>query len=186
MWVGVEVVFAIGSSQSLSRVQNAVGTSYRDVSLTPLIGNPLCYRAIVVEVDGETYRLSNATVAPYSGIVSASKCAATSDDATTAASAFSAGLSDHLSSESIHWSTQWTAPVADLLRIVSRHCEAAAAMEFIRVPMWSELQNGDVEIGDARFGTGARGFASVVASEKPAQCPKLLPGWTPPRADLLH
>jgi inner membrane protein len=186
VWIVVEVVFAIGSSQSLNRVQDAVGASYRDVSLTPLIGNPLCYRAIVVEVDGAMYRLSNATVAPYSSIVSASKCAATSNDATSAASTFSSGLSEHLSSESIRWSTQWTAPVADLPRIVATHCEAAAAMEFIRVPMWSELQNGDVEIGDARFGTGARGFASVVASAKPEQCPKLLPGWTPPRADLLH
>ncbi|MGV3709805.1 MAG: metal-dependent hydrolase [Gemmatimonas sp.] len=185
LWVVVEVVFAVGSAQSRNHVRDAVGASYRDVSLTPLIGNPFCFRAIVVEVEAETYRLSNATVAPYAALVSASTCAGTSDDASSGAATLSGGRSEHTSSASVDWSTEWHAPVAELAQIVRTQCEAAAAMEFIRVPMWSARPDGSVEIGDARFGTGARGFASIIASPAPQHCPRLLPGWTPPRADLL-
>ena len=186
-WLAVETVFGVASAQARSVVEKSVGkTTFRDVSLTPLIGNPLCYRALVVEVDGLTYRVTNAVVAPFRRVQSAKACSDQGNDRLSDGAAFGAVLSAHVSGESIRWANAWSAPLADLTSILRTHCEAAAAMEFIRVPIWSELKNGDIEISDVRFGTGARGFASVTASARPAQCPRFRPGWTPPREDLLR
>lgn len=186
-WLAAEAVFGVASAQASHAVETSAGMrTFRDVSLTPLIGNPLCYRALVVEVDGSTYRVTNAMVAPFSRVRSANACAGAGDDRLSGASAFGQTLSAHVSGERVRWSNAWSAPLADLTRIVRTHCEAAAAMEFIRVPIWSELKNGDVDIGDVRFGTGARGFASVTVSARPAQCPRFLPGWKQPREDLLR
>ncbi|MEO7360953.1 MAG: metal-dependent hydrolase [Gemmatimonadaceae bacterium] len=186
-WLAVETVFGVASAQARAAVQASVGThTFRDVSLTPLIGNPLCYRALVVEVDGPTYRVTNAMIAPFNRVRNAAACVSQGEDNLLSGSAFGSTLSAHVSNESVRWDNEWSAPLSDLQHIVSTHCEAAAAMEFMRVPVWSELKNGDVEIRDARFGTGARGFASLTASAHPRQCPRFLPGWTPPRNDLLR
>jgi len=186
-WLAVETVFGVASAQARTAVQASVGRqTFRDVSLTPLIGNPLCYHALVVEVDGPTYRLTNAMVAPFGRVRSAAACTSQGQRDFPGGSAFGPNLSANVSNEMVRWTNEWSVPLSELTRIVSTHCEAAAAMEFIRVPVWSELNNGDVEIGDARFGTGARGFASLTASAHPGQCPRFLPGWTPPREDLLR
>jgi hypothetical protein len=94
-------------------------------------------------------------------------------------------LSTRLPTNSVRWERTWSAPVADLIRLVRDNCEIAAAMQFIRVPAWRELKDGGVEIGDMRFGSLSEGFAGFTASSQPSQCPRLLPGWDPPRADLL-
>ena len=186
-WIGVELVFGVLSAQARQAVIITVDQlTFRDVSLTPLIGNPLCYRALVVEVDGPTYSVTNAMVAPFPRIRNAKACASRGDDRFSAGSTLGQTLSAHPSGETVRWSSVWSAPLSDVIRLVRTRCEAAAAMEFIRVPVWSELTNGDVNLGDARFGAGARGFASVTASAHPAQCPRFLPGWTPPREDLLR
>lgn len=186
-WLAVETIFGVASAQARNAVEKSAGkTTFRDVSLTPLIGNPLCYRALVVEVDGPTYRVTSAMVAPFTRVRSASACSSQGDDNFSNRAAFGPALSAHVSDEDVRWANEWSAPLADLTDIVRTRCEAAAAMEFIRVPLWSELKNGDIEISDARFGTGARAFASVTASARPAQCPRFLPGWTPPREDLLR
>ncbi|MEP6835905.1 MAG: metal-dependent hydrolase [Gemmatimonas sp.] len=185
-WVAVELLFGVASARSRNTIAASVGfRTLRDVSLTPFIGNPLCYHALVMEVDGPAYRVTNAVVAPFSGVRNANACATDAENNFNGGSAFGLASSAHESGKQIRWSNQWSASLATLQRIVNTYCEARAAMQFIRVPMWNELPNGAVEIGDARFGIGARGFASVTATLHPAQCPRWLPGWTPPRADLL-
>lgn len=185
-WLAMELVFGVASTRARDAVVASTGPNFVDASLTPFIGNPFCYRALVMELDGATYRVANAIVAPFSTMQSASECASRSTDALLGGADFGSALSNHQTTDAIRWSNQWSAPVAELKNLVAERCEVAAAMEFIRVPMWGELPNGDVEIGDARFGVGARGFASVTASAKTQTCPRWLPGWTPPRSDLLR
>ncbi len=186
-WVAVECLFGVASAQARAAVKQSVGAlTFRDASLTPFIGNPFCYHVLVVELDDSTYRATSAIVAPFSRVRSAAACASGNGDSFAAGSGVGPAIATHTSTESVHWSNEWSAPLADLTRLVATNCELAAAMEFIRVPIWSTLPNGDVEIGDARFGVGARGFASVTALPHPAKCPRWLPGWAPPRADLLR
>ncbi|MEO7996984.1 MAG: metal-dependent hydrolase [Gemmatimonadaceae bacterium] len=180
-WLVVELVFMQASARARDLVRNAVGSTYRDVSLTPSIGNPLCYSGIVVEADGDTYRVTDATVAPFESVRSASRCAGQQRGGVSTNT-----LSTRASTPAIRWSGEWHKPLADLTRLISTSCEVAAAMEFVRVPVWQEIKGDSVQIGDARFGAAGAGFASVTAALHPSQCPRFVPGWIPPRADLLH
>lgn len=177
----VEGMFFAASWRARALVREAIpATNYREVARTPFIGNPLCHNTMVIEQDGHLYRVTEAVVATVSAWRPANKCASQPRGGVPGNA-----LSTRLASASIRWGTTWSAPVADLRRIVRENCEVAAAMQFIRVPVWRELQGGAVEVGDIRFGSLAGGFASITAASKPASCPRFVPGWTPPRADLL-
>lgn len=180
-WLLIEVVFLSASSRARGTVQQTVGATFRDVSLTPLIGNPLCYSALVVEADNGTYRVTDATVAPFQRVRSANQCAAQQRSNVPGTT-----LSSRPSTQEIRWGAEWHRPLADLTRLASTSCEVAAALEFIRVPVWEETSGDSVQFGDARFGSANGGFATVHAALHPAQCPRFVPGWNPPRADLLR
>lgn len=180
-WLLIELTFLSASSRARGAVQEAVGATFRDVSLTPLIGNPLCYTALVVEVDNGTYRVTDATIAPFHRIRSANKCA-TQQRGSVPGTA----LSNRMLTHDIRWGSEYHKPLSDLRRLASTSCEVAAALEFIRVPVWEEIKGDSVQFGDARFGSANGGFATVRAALHPAQCPRFVPGWNPPRADLLR
>ncbi|MBC8088288.1 MAG: metal-dependent hydrolase [Phycisphaerae bacterium] len=180
-WLFVEAAFFAASWRAGQLVRAAVGEStYRDVALTPFVGNLLCHNALVIELDGATYRVSEAVVATFSAIRPATNCASAARGGVPGTS-----LSTRVATLTVRWAGEWSAPVADLRRIVRDNCEIAAAMQFIRAPAWRELQSGGVEIGDVRFGSLSAGFAAITASPTPAECPRFVPGWIPPRADLL-
>jgi len=178
-WVGFEALSFAGSSLGRAAVVRAVGAPVRDVVLTPAPGNPLCLAGIVVtEVDG-TYAATTATVAPVPALRSAGTCGA-----------FGRGDADgskravQEDSPSIAWGRTWSAPVAELRALAAERCEVAAALQFIRVPVWERATNGVVTMYDLRFGSGAGSFTSVV-SRPGAACPRWVPGWREPRRDVL-
>jgi hypothetical protein len=90
-------------------------------------------------------------------------------------------------SAAVRWGTEWSAPRAELAALAAENCEAAAALRFIRVPVWRRAPDGTVHLGDLRYGGTAGGFAAVATAARPAACPSpaLVPPWTPPRRDAL-
>jgi inner membrane protein len=86
----------------------------------------------------------------------------------------------------LHWYGE-IATGLDLLRnLVANDCEAAAVMRFIRVP-WLATVGRDTVLGDLRYDREkGLGFAEVALQDPPVGCPRLVPDWRPPRADLLH
>ena len=59
-------------------------------------------------------------------------------------------------------------------------------MRFIRVP-WLAAVGRDTVLGDLRYDREkALGFAEVALHDPPGPCPRLVPDWRPPRADLLQ
>jgi hypothetical protein len=69
---------------------------------------------------------------------------------------------------------------------VAVDCEAAAAMRFIRAPWLAEI-NGEPVLGDLRYDREKElGFAELALEDPPPRCPRLVPPWQPPRADLLR
>ena len=177
-WLLVEGVFFTASSAARAQVRTAVGAvTLRDAVLTPAVGNPLCFRALVVEVDGRTYRATEATVAPYPALRTVERCAGGGAD-------YALQEPTHASSAAVRWSTEWSAPRAELATLARTHCEVAAALRFIRVPVWSRLPDGRIAFSDLRYG-GGRGFADLELASRPARCPTMVPGWEPPRRDVL-
>ena len=86
-------------------------------------------------------------------------------------------------SPAIRWGERWSAPIAELQALAAEHCEVAAALRFMRVPIWRRAPNGDVTISDLRFGEGEGSFASIVA-RRGGPCPRRVPDWEWPRSEM--
>jgi inner membrane protein len=86
-------------------------------------------------------------------------------------------------SSSTLWFGEYSMSRAQLVRLVDGNCDAAALMQFARVPFAFQQENVWY-LGDLRFNRGA-GFQFQLGTQTPARCSIHVP-WVPPRAgDLL-
>lgn len=183
-WILAELMFFTGAASARRVVRETTGAaSYRDAVLTPAIGNPLCFNVIVVELDGATYRASAATVATVPAVRSVASCART---ATQAEQSVGERASERAGTNAMRWGGSFSAPLAELRALVDDNCEIAAAMRFIRVPVWDRLAGDSIRFADLRYRDGGGGFATIVTDAHPATCPRHVPGWVPPRQDMLE
>lgn len=186
-WLAIEGMFFVASSRARNAVELAVTQStLRDVALTPSPGNPLCYRALVVQVDGDQYEVTAASVAPFPALRGALGCAGLRNvkpDASVIDSSRASG--SRRSSNAVHWEQEWVAPRSDLVELSRQNCEVAAALHFMRVPFWRVLANGNIVLSDLRFGDGSGGFAEITTPTQRTGCVGTIPGWRPPRSDVL-
>ena len=177
----VELVFFHGAGRARSAVLLTGDTStfdtFADVVVTPAPGNPFCYDVLTVEADGTRYRASTARVAPFRARRAAS-CPASVRGGRDALAPASRPATDL-----VHWEREWSAPQAELVALAAGNCEVAAALRFIRVPIWRRDADGTIALSDLRY-AGA-GFTDVRTPARPAECPTGVPGWEPPRADVL-
>jgi hypothetical protein len=90
-------------------------------------------------------------------------------------------------SPAVAWGETWAVPRAEFLSLAATRCEFAAAMRFMRTPVWSLDAEGTALVADARFGIGGGGFAglSVPPGTACTLAGKWIPSWVPPRADVL-
>lgn len=186
-WCMIEGMFFVASARAHEAVRAAVVRStFRDVALTPSPGNPLCYRALAVQVDGDDYEVTAATVAPFPGLRSALECAGFRRVDTSGVPVDStSATSTRTITSAVHWEDRWTAPRADLVQLARQNCEIEAALHFMRVPFWRVEQNGQITLTDLRFGDANGGFAQITTSQQRKDCVGTVPGWRPPRADVL-
>ncbi len=185
-WCLVEVTWFGASSVAERRVRNAVGASFRDVVLNAGVANPLCFSALVVEVEGETYRVTAASVATFPVLRSVAKCVSADRGGATATGAGSnAVIHVDTESASLRWGNSWSSPRAELQQLAATNCEVAAALRFVRVPVWKSLPSGALEFGDERYGGANGGFATIESRPPVADCPAYIPDWIPPRHDIL-
>ena len=176
VWLGLEVMFFLGAARGRQTIERAAGTTVRDVVLSPFPGNPLCLSALVVNVDGGTYAVTGATVAPLPALHNATACGV------SMRSVRNGDRANRADSPAIQWGNSWGGAVDELRALASSNCEVSAALRFMRVPIWRRLENGDVLLFDMRYGEG--GFASIVA-QAGAPCPGGVPPWEWPRSDVL-
>ena len=188
-WCAMEATWFGASSVVEGRVREVVGSSFRDVVLTAAVANPLCFSALVVEVDGATYRVTNASVATVPALRAVASCAtqaASLAPEVTPRTATGGDLATtRLDSPAIRWGATWTAPRAELQRLASSNCEVSAALRFVRVPEWRTGPDGTLAFGDARYGGANGGFATIESRPPVTICPTAVPDWIPPRRDIF-
>jgi inner membrane protein len=86
----------------------------------------------------------------------------------------------------LHWYGEIATDLDRLRTRVANDCEAAAAMRFIRVP-WLATVATDTVLGDLRYDREkGLGFAEIALHDPTLACPRFVPRWQPPRADLLR
>jgi inner membrane protein len=180
-WSAVELVFLLGSRLARHEVRAAMGVATLvDVVLTPGVGNPLCFGAMALERDGPVYRITTAGVASLPGVLGVDACSspgAGSDDAMRA--------SKRVSTHAVRWEREWSAPLAELSLLARTNCEIAAALRFVRVPIWSHERGDSIRFADLRYERGGNGFAVLLTPAHPTECPSNVPPWEMPRRDLL-
>jgi inner membrane protein len=183
-WTAVTLVMAAGSAKARAAVLRAArdidpAAEVLDVVVSPLPANAVCMSAITVERSGSTYRVATARVSTIPSAVAATRCG----QRVTTGSAL--GASMRPATLAVQWGGEWAAPSRELEALVRESCPALAAMRFIRVPIWRPIGHSTVLLGDVRYGGGGGGFADVRVPRYSAECPRAVPPWTPPRADLL-
>lgn len=190
-WVVVTTMFFLSSVQARAVVTELVSDgSLRDVVLTPAAADPRCFSAMVVTSTNAEYRVTTATVAPWSSGLNAAGCVAAGSGAGRNTLGALPGVSRSVpfaASPAVAWGESWTAPRAEFVALVAARCEFAAAMRFMRTPVWSRDTSGVVDVTDARFGVGGGGFAGISVAPG-TRCPltgKWIPPWVPPRHDVL-
>lgn len=190
-WLLVETVGFVASSSTRSHIVHATGDmQLLDAVITSAAGNPLCQNVLVIELDGGSYDVTSAVVAPWPAVRSAMSCAG-GERAIAAARVAQPGLGDGLQpsprvpDNTIVWLRRWRGERAELMQLATMHCEVAAALEFMRAPVWEQSADGRVRISDLRYGYGGNGFADLSFGTPPDECPRYVPGWTEPRRDVI-
>ena len=178
-WLAVEGVFAATGIAGRARLREAIGPSMVDASLTPAPADPGCLSALVLTVEGDAYTLTSAAVATVPGRDPASCPGGLRGDVNGPPTA-------RAPAERIAWGTSWRGSLRELTALAHDNCEAAAALRFMRMPTWHVLPGDRIRLSDARYGEGPGSFASVDIAAHPTACPRFVPGWTPPRADVLQ
>lgn len=181
----VLVVFAVASRIATTRIRaelarQAPAERVLDVATTPFPGNPLCWSAQVVSRDaGGVYRarLASLTLAPT--WFSTDACRVMPRGPITAP----LRGADLTGSPALSFGGMFEGDVSALRALAARSCTAAALLRFVRVPYWTRDDARGV-LGDLRYDSRPE----IEFAEMPVggPCRDWLPGWTPPRADLLR
>jgi inner membrane protein len=165
-----------------SQAPRAPAVVVHDVSLAPAPSNPFCWSAMAVGEQGGRYGLWVATVALAPGIVTPSGCAVEPTGRT-----LSLAVPSLNSTTQVRWDGEWTAPLGDLRELYRTNCDVRAYLRWGRMPFWLEQPGRQLLLGDIRYDrSAALDFAETVGTSPPATCPKRVPPWIPPRADLLE
>lgn len=188
-WLAVLATFTLSArlAGAVAREHLAAsepGLRLDDLAVTPLPGNPACFQAIAIGVsERRELVIAHAAVAPFPWLVAAARCPRPLGETTAplepprpSADPRVAPLGD------------FRAPLAELQRLAQR-CDVAAALRFLRVPFWVE-RDGKLVLGDARFDRERElGFGELelpLTAPAAESCPRYVPGWTPPRHELLE
>lgn len=143
-----------------------------DLPLSAFPANPLCWGAIAVTREGvDGYRLRRGVLSLAPGIAPAASCPAAIG-----------GLRPAPGPAALAWGWEERGSVAALRALQARDCRFDAWLRFARTP---SLAGGSAT--DLRFGLpGAPNFSTLVLEPGGASpCPRRVPHWGYPRADLL-
>jgi len=188
LWLAVTATFAVSSQLAARRVEAIAATLFPDAALidhvlTPMPSNPLCWEVMLVQTQGGSVVARRTMFALAPALIPADGCLSRSLNIPSSAPL--QPVEDDDTAE-LHWYGEIATPLDQLRDRVVNDCESAAAMRFIRVP-WIAAIGADTVLGDLRYDREkALGFAELTLHDPPQACPRLVPNWRPPRADLLQ
>lgn len=153
-----------------------------DIVATPMPSNPFCWSVILVAKDSERYSVRLGRVATFPGWLAVDACPFDRAANPTAPLAPLSIPADRR----LRWTAEYRASLAEL-RGLARRCEVSALLRFARVPYFTDrAENQTRVIGDLRYDRNPDlDFSDFRLSATPGWCPRYVPPWLPPRADLL-
>ena len=183
--LAVPVVFALASGRTKAALREAAQAAFPaltvlDIATTPMPANPACWEGLVAGEQGGRYRVLRASVGL--GPVAAGDCKAGMDVEPTAP----VTVITRANHGGVRWLTAYEADVAALARLRQTDCRFRAMLRFARLPYVAA--SGKIA-GDLRYDRGpALDFSDLPlpVGVSPGDCPRWLPGWAEPRADLFR
>ncbi|HEX2876136.1 MAG TPA: metal-dependent hydrolase [Polyangiaceae bacterium] len=180
----VPLVFGLAARSAKAELRAATQAAFPalevlDMATTPLPANPRCWEGLVAGEQGGIYRVLRATVAL--GGLAPNACKAGMDVQPTAP----VSLITRSNHGGVRWLTAYSADVSQLSRLRREDCRFRAMLQFARLPYAAPARQ---MAGDLRYDRQPDAdFSDVPLPADPASgaCPRLLPGWTEPRAELF-
>ncbi|GFE78071.1 hypothetical protein GCM10011487_00710 [Steroidobacter agaridevorans] len=187
VWLGSTAMFAITAQAARSRIDAVAAQQFPDSTLvdrivTPMPVNPACWEVMMLQKEADTAVIRRAMLTMAPGLLTADRCLSRSLDIEITAPLVPVPKE---SAAQVKWYGQISTPLARLVDLAQKNCEAAAAFRFIRMPWLANVKEGLV-LGDLRYDREPElGFAEIVIADPP-NCPRLVPNWVEPRRDLLR
>lgn len=185
LWIGVTLTFIASSGVAGRQIdalaaRNFPNAQLLDRVLTPMPANPLCWQALLIQQEDDKIALRRAMLSLAPTLIAADRCNPSSLPATAPLEPI--GLPGDAATV---WYDQVVTPRNELAALARTNCEVAAVLRFMRAP-WFAHVDGKSVLGDRRYDreTGL-GFAEIEVLDPPAHCPRFVPRWIPPRADIL-
>lgn len=153
-----------------------------DLALTPMPANPTCWEGLVAGEQGGVYRVIRASVALAP--LGPEHCNA-GDDVVPTAPVTQLSRATH---GGVRFRTEYQAPVAELRALAASDCRFGGLLYFARLPYFAPSRGGARYAGDLRYDrVPGTDFSDLELPAKPsaAGCPRWLPGWRRPRAELF-
>ena len=187
----VALVFRLGSVRAKAALRDATEAAFPaletyDIAATPMPGNPACWEGLVVGEQGGLYRVLRAKVSlPPLELAS---CAAGDDVDPTAP----VKRLDRPVRQGVRWINEYQADLTELRTLRQRDCRFRALLKFTRLP-YATFTSGTgsfprlLKAGDLRYDRARDQDFSDIELREAGQdaCPRFVPGWAEPRADLL-
>jgi hypothetical protein len=89
----------------------------------------------------------------------------------------------------VRFHSEYRAPLSELRQLAADDCQFRALLRFARLPYAAAPRSSPRYAGDLRYDRAPDQDFSDVVLAGPTQvesCPRFVPGWTPPRAELLQ
>ena len=187
-WLGITAMFFITGAVAEARMERLLVSEFPtartlDIVLTPMPVNPVCREVFAVQTEDQLYIVRKATQTIAPGWLSAQQC-----PQRTVGSESTAPLSPTKaqSTADIEWAGEFVMPQELAGDLANRYCAVRAILHFARVP-WAMTRGEGWVFGDMRYDREPElGLAEIEVGPTSDECPPFIPGWTPPRADLLE
>jgi inner membrane protein len=153
-----------------------------DHILSPMPANPLCWNAMILQLENQQYVARQAVVSLAPRFIPAAGCRSQTIDQLSAT--FPTAPTER-SSSVIRWRT-FSMSRESLVSVLTGSCHAMEFAQFARAPYIRETSQGPV-LGDLRFEPGRGGLSALELPLRRTATSACVaePPWVPPRSDLL-
>jgi len=151
--------------------------------MTPMPANPTCWEGFVAGEQGGIYQVIRASVALAP--LSAERCTA-GDDVVPTAPVVPVSRATH---GGVRFHTVYRAPIRELRALAASDCRFGAILYFTRLPYFTAVRGAVRYAGDLRYDrVPGMDFSDIELPAKPTTdgCPRWVPGWRRPRAELFQ
>ncbi|HUK02187.1 MAG TPA: metal-dependent hydrolase [Steroidobacteraceae bacterium] len=185
LWISVTAVFVGAGRAAAGEIRDYSTLHFPravllDHALTPMPADPLCWEVLLVQLEGERYIARRGVLSLVPAFIPPARCRDRIGGASTAGALQAV---EDAGSAGLLWRGEFSMSRDSLAQLAAQQCIAAAFLRFARVP-WAIEGAAGWQMGDLRFDRpGGRGISSL--SLTPG-CPRDVPPWVPPRADLLR